>query len=396
MATVQTRDKATPNWTFQNWKSFLDDEPCASVVEARLYTDVQVLGELTGLGPYSFINTIAHASSYDSNLPRPAIVLRIALHTQDRRPSTHMVDDFEHYHGGDFIDEMAAIVSLFLGVRMQAGHIDREFAPSGDPFGRPIQYGSKATPVLLPPIGASQIPRLRGERNLFELKSLEYLPARGVREVNALIKAARMYQQALWVCDSDPALAWLLLISAVETVAVIWADSEGTPRDRLRASLPQVYNLLDASACSELIDPMAEILSKYTRATKKFIDFLLSFSPGSPSARPTEFLRFSFSRRDLKDAASIIYEHRSEALHSGTAFPLPMCVPPQLFRLEGKSDAAYQEVPFGLAMSSRGATWRKAKTPMLLHVFEHLARGALLGWWQSLHGGMQQTSAPSQ
>jgi len=293
-----------------------------------------------------------------------------------------MTDNFEHYHGGDFIDEMAAIASLFLGIRMQAGPIDREFVPGGDPLGRPIQYNiSKATPVLPPPAGAPQIPRLRRERKLVELKSLESFPARGIREANTLIKAARMYQQAVWVCDTDPALAWLLLISAVETAAVIWAGNENAPRDRLQASLPQLYKLLEDSACQDLIDPVADILGKYTRATKKFIDFLLAFSPEPPSERPTKFLQFSFNHKDLKVAASLIYGHRSENLHSGTAFPLPMCTPPQLWSSEGRQDAAYQEVPIGLAMSSRGATWCRDQTPMLLHVFEYLARGALLRWW---------------
>jgi hypothetical protein len=320
-------------------------------------------------------------------------VLRVAHHFAKRPLSVPIIDDFEHYHGGDFIDEIAAVASLFLGVRMHAGPVDREFVPGGDPFGTPTLFGSKAAPVLPPPAGAPQIPRLRKECNLLGLKSLESFPVRSVREANTIVKAARMYQQAVWVCDSDPALAWLLLISAVETAAVIWAGSNDAPRDRLRASLPQLYNLLETSACPDLIDPIADMLGKYTRATKKFIDSLVAFAPEPPPERPTEFLRFSFSRRDLSAAASAIYGHRSESLHSGTAFPLPMCVPPQLFSFNGKQDAAHQEVPAGLAMSSRGATWPRKRTPMLLHVFEHLARGALLGWWQSLQGSLEKRSS---
>jgi hypothetical protein len=273
-----------------------------------------------------------------------------------------MTDDFEHYHGGDFIDEMAALVSLFLGIRMQAGPVDREFVPGGDPLGTPIQSRSKAAPVLPAPAGAPQIPRLRKECNLLDLKSLESFPTRGVREANALVKAARMYQQAVWVCDSDPALAWLLLISAVETAAVIWAGNEDAPRDRLRAWLPQLYQLLETSASPDLIDPIADILGEYARSTKKFIDFLVKFSPEPPPERPTKFLRFSFSRKDLSTAASLIYGHRSKSLHSGTAFPLPMCTPPQLFSFNGKQDPAHQEVPAGMAVSSRGSTWRRERT----------------------------------
>lgn len=105
---------------------------------------------------------------------------------------------------------------------MQARPVNREFVPRGDPLGTPIQYGSKASPVVPPSAGAPQIPRLRGKRNLVELKKLLTL-SRGdaFEKANALIKAARIYQKAVWVCDADPALTCMLLISAIETAAVV-------------------------------------------------------------------------------------------------------------------------------------------------------------------------------
>jgi hypothetical protein len=348
-------NEVTANETFQNWQSFVRNEPCRTVMEARLYTDTSIIGELTGLGPYSFINTIAHAGHIDPRAPRPAIVLRIAFHIPGGVPAVPMTDDFEHYHGGDFVDEMAAIASLFLGIRLRAGPVDREFIPGADPYSRPIGYGSKAVPELPLPAGRVQIPRLSGEQNLVDLEVLRNFPMRTARETNTLIKAARIYQQAIWIADSDPALAWLLLISAVETAAVHWAGEEGSLRERLEASLPQLFKLLENSKCSDLIDDAATILQKYTRATKKFIDFLHTFSPGAPDQRPTQFL-FSFKPKDIKEAASIIYSHRSESLHNGTAFPLPMCSPPQLFSFDGKQDSAHSEVPAGLATYSLGAS----------------------------------------
>ena len=181
-----------------------------------------------------------------------------------------------------------------------------------------------------------------------------------------------------------------MLISAVETAAVLWARTEASPRDRLEASIPLLFQFLENRACFDLIDPIAVILSKYTGATKKFIDFLVTFSPSPPTERPVEFLRFSFEAREIKKAASIIYEHRSEALHNGTAFPLPMCLPPQFFAVEGKQGSAHAEVPLGLATYSLGASWKHKQTPMLLHTFEYIARGALLGWWKSLDNNQNQ------
>jgi len=370
----------TASETYLNWLNFREGKPRSGVVEARLYTDVWITSEIPILGPYSFINTVAPSDSLEL---RPAVVLRVAQHPATETPSLPMNNDFDHYHGGDFVDEMAALASLFLGIRMQAGPIDRNFIQGGDPLGRPIHYGSKTVPALPRPYQAPQIPRLRKARNLDDLKKLENFSIRTVNETNALIKAARMYQQAIWICDADPELAWLLLVSAVESAAVLWADDNNNPTDSLRASIPELFHLLNVDMYKDLIDPVAKILSQVTRSTKKFKDFLVKFVPEPPLERPPEAFRFSFKKAKLKEAASIIYRHRSASLHSGTAFPLPMCMPPKFLKLEEVSDSGYGEIPMGLATSSRGATWQIDQTPMLLHTFEHIARGAILNWWRS-------------
>jgi hypothetical protein len=370
----------TANETYLNWASFRENKPRSGIVEARLYTDVWITGEIPELGPYAFINTIAPSEGQEL---RPAIVLRMAEHLVADRPSLPMKNDFDHYHGGDFIDEMAALASLVLGIRIQAGPIDRDFKPGGDPLGRPTQYGMKAVPVLPRPHEAPQIPRLREPCKLDDLRRLEDLPTRTIEEANTLIKAARMYQQAVWICDANPALAWMLLISAVETVAVLWAGDNGDPKESLRISLPKLFKLLDVEAHRDLIDPVANILIDITRATKKFIDFLAKFAPKPPTVRPPEAFQFSFERAHLKKAAGLIYGHRSASLHSGTAFPLPMCLPPKLWKFDNAPDHGYLEIPMGLATRSSGATWKLNQTPMLLHTFEHIARGAILNWWHS-------------
>lgn len=386
---IVSEKQNTANATSDLWQQFLRKEQRRNVVEAKLYTDARILGELRELGPYVFINTIAHAQPTRRNSIRPAIVLRVSIHAERFDPASRLgempwKDDFDHYHGGDYIDEMAALVSLFLGIRVKAGPVDREFTENGDPCGRPTQYDPKPVPDLLIANGSLQIPRLSGDRNLVDLQALEGFPNHSIQESNTLIKAARMYQQAVWIADSDPALAWLLLVSAVETTAVKWAGDTGTAREKLQVGLPEVFQLLSEDSCSHLIDPIAKILAKYTRATKKFIDFLLEFSPPPPAQRPSEFLRFSFEQKHLKKAANIIYQHRSESLHSGTAFPLPMCQFPERVGIGGKQDDAYQEIPLGLATRAQGATWHREVTPMLLHTFEYIARGAITAWWKSL------------
>jgi hypothetical protein len=110
------------------------------------------------------------------------------------------------------------------------------------------------------------------------------------------------------------------------------------------------------------------------------------FVPDPPAARPPEYMRFSYDADNLRKAMSVIYGHRSKSLHNGTAFPLPMCRPPATH----PPDPTPQEVPMGLATSSQGASWKRDRTPMVLNTFEHITRGALINWWNSL--GAQTTN----
>lgn len=377
----ETSSPATASYTHANWERERSGEPCQETVEAILFTDTWVTGEISKLGPYAFLNTIAHASIQPGKALRPAVVMRVSHHFEPtpERPYLPIENDFKHYHGGDYLDEIAALASLFLGVRLKAGSVNREFRNDADRFGRPVQYGGKPDPQVLLE-GRPQIPRLSKPVNLnASLEALNSFPERTVDETNALIKAARQYQQAIWVADSDPSLAWLMLVSAIETAALEWS-SDSTPIEQLESAFPDLVKLIQESACPALLDPVAEMLSQLTRATKKFVDFIVKFAPPPPEKRPLEYMRFLYELGNLKKAASLIYGHRSMSLHRGTAFPLPMCEPPNAH----PPDPTPQEVPIGLAMSARGASWKREQTPMVLNTFEHIVRGALINWWNSL------------
>lgn len=299
-----------------------------------------------------------------------------------------MENDFEHYHGGDYLDEMAALASLALGIRLKAGGTNREFRAGGDPLGRPVQRGDKPDPQLML-AGRPQIPRLTLPVNLNAgLEILSSFPERTIDQTNALIKAARQYQQAVWICDSDPSLAWLMLVSAVETVMQEWS-SDVSPIEQLEFAFPEMVKLIQESASPGLVTPIAEILKQLTRSTKRFVDFVQAFAPHPPETRPEGWMQFSYEQENMKKALSLIYGHRSKNLHNGTAFPMPMCQAP--FVSKANEVIAVQEIPEGLALASRGASWKMDKTPMLLNAFEHIVRGALLNWWRSLESN-QRTS----
>jgi len=381
---MNTSATPTASYTYANWQRARNGDPAQATSEAMLFTDTWVTGEVPELGPYAFINTIAHASIQPGKIIQPAVAMRVTHHHQEtpQGPTTSMVNDFEHYHGGDYVDEMAAMASLCAGVRLKAGGVTRQFEKDGDRFGRPVQYSGKPDPQFLLE-GQPQIPRLTLPFNLNDcLRPLTNFPERTVAQTNAFIKAARQYQQAIWIADSDPTLAWLMLVSAIETVALEW-KSDSPPVEQLGTAFPELVKLIRESKSPELLEPVAGILKQLTHSTKRFVGFIEAFAPPAPAERPAPYMQISYEKPDLRKAASLIYRHRSQSLHRGTAFPAPMCQPPR-YASAGQNKLAVQEKPFGLATSSRNASWTIDKTPMLINAFEHIARGAILNWWRSL------------
>jgi hypothetical protein len=375
--------RKTPSYTLANWLRARQGIPAQTTVEAMLFTDTWVTGEISNLGPYAFLNTVA--DSHPSRALRPAVVMRITHHYDPAADPAYRMpieDNFDHYHGGDYLDEMAALASLFMGIRLKAGQVNREFRPGGDPLGRPTHFGDKPDPQFVLE-GKRQIPRLLLPANLNTgLTGLDGFPDRPVEKTNAFIKAARQFQQAVWIADSDPSLAWLMLVAAVETAAVEWA-SESEPVEQLKLAFPKIVRLIATSGSPDLLEPVAKELNRLTRATKRFITFLEKFAPAPPSNRPELYMQISYVPADLRDAIKLIYEHRSKSLHEGIAFPMPMCVPPRWTKV-AEDSVHVQEKPIGLGTYSQNASWTAEQTPMLLNAFEHIARGALLNWWKSL------------
>src|SRR5262249_14014844 len=150
------------------------------------------------------------------------------------------------------------------------------------------------------------------------------------------------------------------------------------PLDRLKSSKPELCEFLER-LCPEALSRVADEFKDSLGASKKFKDFVIQFLPSEPQARPpASFLRHDWSEQAIRRSMSVIYGHRSKALHDGIPFPLPMCEVP--FRDSGWEAPA--ERPLGGSTSGMGGTWIEKDTPMLLRTFEYIARNALLNWWK--------------
>lgn len=215
--------------SYVNWKLCVARAPRTAIVESAIYTDTWILGGCE-TGPLKFINTLADPH-HQTDL-RPGIVLRFSCYWPAHGYVPVVGTKDGHYHGGDQFDEVAALISLVLGIRAQAGPVTREFRTGGDPLGDPIILSSvKPIPTLGQPARNPVLPRIREPADLTKLSILEKIPTLTENEAGAVIKCARSYQSALWFADSNTEMSWLFLVSAIETAAGYWAKKNFKEHD---------------------------------------------------------------------------------------------------------------------------------------------------------------------
>jgi hypothetical protein len=361
---------------YENWQAYLSNKKDRSISEYPLFSDARVTGqEINKYKPYTFLNPVP-VDEYLGYF-RPIIYLRIENCLEFGIPDMSRTAT-DAYHGGTLIDEIAALISLALGIRIRAGKMSRDFQDNIDPRGQPV--GWRRQPEFLN-IDYQRliIPNAIDAQPLGLLSPLSSIPSMNPDDANALIKAARSYQKALLIAEEDPSMSWLFLVTAIEKTALHWKTAGVNKVDILREFKPNLHNRLGTfEKNEEIFLIVAEEFFNLVGSQKKFIEFMMNFMPQPPSKRPKAWGQIRWEVDALKESLITIYNHRSKALHEGTPFPLPMCDPPHRDR---NGERAWHEKPFALAYSGAGGTWIKEDIPMYLNTFEYIVRNVLLKWW---------------
>jgi hypothetical protein len=197
-----------------NWRAWREGHPTRGSVEYACYSDAPLTGLEVVVGPYRLLNTLAKAAAPRPGTSRLALVIRAEQRLQetDLPESFWERTDTTTYHGGQLDDELAALISLALGIRLKSGGIIREFRADGDPLGRPREWDHRV-PYLAPPSPRGRVlPAAANQVQLTDCASLlERYPALPSDQAVALVRAARAYQEALWVVEDDPRQAWFSL-----------------------------------------------------------------------------------------------------------------------------------------------------------------------------------------
>ena len=310
---------------------------------------------------------------------RAASVLQLDLHV-DLNENLPKMDttDVGSYHGGTMVDELAALASLLTGARFRAGGESRRFEIAGDPAGRPVAWDARAAPTLgINPYGIV-LPATEGEHSLMPIERLSQFIKLTREDAIALIRSARLYQDALWVAETEPNLAWIMLVSAVEGVANRWRAAKDAPLVRIEGARPDLVEYLRSTGLPDLVERIAVEFADALGSTAKFVDFLLEHLPPPPPTRPGEWGQVKWEKPTLRKSFRSIYDHRSRALHDGIPFPAPLCRPV----LNPANPSVPAERPIELAASDRGGVWVARDLPLYLHTFEYIARNAIVTWWE--------------
>src|SRR6266566_707103 len=218
--------------------------------------------------------------------------------------------DVARYLGGGPEVEIAALCSLAMGIRLKPGGMTRVFNkqpeyPHGMPYGADVEGATRrsggTTTGILP------------EVKTFEVSDVDRVatyPSLTPGQAVALARAARLYQDAVWVAEGEAELSWLFLVSAIETAADSWYGADKrSPAEELRELRPEVAARLQKAGGDRLVEDIAGHFAGTLGAFKKFSSFLLEFLPQAPPKRPPAQAQVSWSPDEMKGFLKVIYTH---------------------------------------------------------------------------------------
>ena len=171
------------------------------------------------------------------------------------------------------------------------------------------------------------MPRAVAGIDLRHLSPIGRLSFLDIEESTALIKAARLYQQGLLMCESSPEISWLLFVSAIETLSGQFGLSAFSSVEIFRQAHANIAKVMRRSPLFEA--RLASHFAPLLKSGAKFRAFLSCFRPLPPVKRPSQFVRCDFADEIFAKDIGTIYGYRSKHLHDGISFPGPMCDAPR-------------------------------------------------------------------
>lgn len=296
------------------------------IVEYEVITDAHIVGEFT-YGPYYF--TIWEFSDKQKGEERKLCLrIREKVFSNGERP-WESASKSGFYHGGGIADELVALSSLFMRGRFKLGSMVRM-----DDIPRLISVKRGWIDEQL----------VKGESNLGEMPQwLKLVEGLNPDHHQKFILAVRLYHQALILIEEQPDMAYLNLVSAIETLCQESSIGEVTLAD----FDPQLSELVGSIENEDLRSRIEQaILGRERFIRRRFVSFICDHIEEDfwTGERPKYGI---ITPEQLPDLLKRIYDQRSRTLHTGEAFPPSVFSPPVMGA----------EIDFSFGIVSGGKKW---------------------------------------
>ncbi|HHT9123170.1 MAG TPA: hypothetical protein ACFYEF_09920 [Candidatus Wunengus sp. YC63] len=330
----------------RNMEALNNADVKSHVTEYEVIADAHIVGEFS-YGPYHF--TIWEFSNKQAGETRK-LCLRIrekAFSADDELWESAKRTGF--YHGGGIADELVALASLFLRRRFQIGSI--------------VRWDDK--PQLVSIEKWIDRPIVDGQSNLGEIPSfLKLVEGLDSKYHQKFILSVRLYHRALLLIEEQPDLAYLNLVSAIETLCQDHPIEKVTLID-LDSDLSQLIEAIEDRELRSKIE--RSILKRERFIGRRFIVFILDHIENDFWIKDKRPEHGQIKPEQLPDLLKRIYNQRSRTLHLGEPFP------PSIFQ----SPSVGAEIDFFLSMSVGGKKWEQKDFIPHVHFFEKLVNNVL-------------------
>lgn len=278
-------------------------------IEYEVETDASVVGGMD-YGPYAVL-------IWEFGDKRPGEKRKLCLRTITKRCSSedrsweNATKDGYH-HGGGIPHELVALASLFLRRRLTL----RRMVRMDD---QPIMSG--------PSQGWVDQALIRGERNLADLPPwFEMVRRLDPQWHLRFMLSARLYHKAIQMIEDEPDLAYLNLISAIETLCYNMDIGDVGLSEANEKLHKLVLRVEDDQLRGEL---SAAIEKELYHCTRRFVEFVQAYVEEEfwQNERP-EWERARVDPGDFEKHLRRIYDQRSKTLHEGRPFPPGVYEPP--------------------------------------------------------------------
>lgn len=188
----------------------------------------------------------------------------------------------------------------------------------------------------------------------------------------AFIAAVRLFASAIEVMRTRPDVAYVLLVSSVEAMALVtldrWQPPAAVRRQTREPMLKEARRQgLTASATRRLVDAS---LKGNDWLRRKFVEYLLRGTAGSSVPHPASPLEMP-APADYETVFGSIYEARSKSVHSGKDMPVTIDA-----MMDGWLTVRASQELLGRALDGR---WRPGEVPSVAW-FANVVRVAHERW----------------